>query len=531
MATKQPTEANISSTLKSLKYGDTVLTDKPFYSIEGKHFYFYIPKVKGSTDTRRTFLAELSKSLNDKGLVNFYDDKNSSLSSIGKISFAESKIAVICKYFESSSSTKEGSIKLKPSNIVPSIVGQWITPEDMAKNVQTYIKKIKAPKPLADQINMLLKESLTTERSFFIDGEVDEILVPAEFFEVLTAIKMAILLRNNETELKSVLKFLDKSKKIDYKFSASSPLKINIPKKSNYPLTDYEISFKPDNYKETVKVSVKSKVKSDNTNTLKLNQVFDSVTDVGHWYRSLNSSMKKQQYAQAQVAYAHLRYSTQSKLGKKGKAATKRSAAIPPTPAEKYAGKVKVGFPIDAVGHILQIPYLKLDSVIMARSKFMDKNIKRTPNANEVKMFAIVCRRIPRIISKTSTDTNLDAIFTKKSEAKLLATVINLVSTNNVVNKIPAEPNLINLGKYCEKILEWASKKSSPTKLYNFYEMFHKKVLEERAICYAISDSKRHKSANGVKTEVIFKYETLINWDTMWIGMRQKAGDSLGLDL
>jgi hypothetical protein len=327
------------------------------------------------------------------------------------------------------------------------------------------------------------------------------------------------------------LKFLDKSKKINYKFSNSSPLRINIPKKSNYPLTDYEISFKPDNYKETVKVSVKSKVKGENTNTLKLNQIFDSVTDVGRWYRSLNSAMKKEQYAQAQVAYAHLRYSSQSAAGSKGKAATKKSAAVPPKAAEKYAGKVKVGFPIDAVGHILQIPYLKLDGVIMRRSIFLNGKVKRTPNAKEVKAFAIVCRKIARIIPRVSTSDNLDTIFTKKSEAQMLATVINLISSNNMVAGKPAEPNLINLGKYCEKILEWASKDTSPTKLYNFYEMFHKKVLEERAICYAISDSKRHKSANGVKTEIIFKYETMVNWDKLWVGLRKKDGDALGLDL
>ena len=158
-----------------------------------------------------------------------------------------------------------------------SIVGKWLTPETIARNVKTYIKNKQAPKPLSDQINLLLKNSLTTDRDFIIDGEVSEILVPAEFFEVLTAIKMSVLLRNNEVELKKVLKFLDTSKRINYKFSQASPLKINIPVKSNFPLTDYEISFKPDNYDETIKVSVKSKVKSDNTNTLKLDQVFDTV--------------------------------------------------------------------------------------------------------------------------------------------------------------------------------------------------------------------------------------------------------------
>ena len=346
MATQQANKQTLPVAFKKLGYSDMVSLDKPFFSLEGSHYYFYIPEVSGSTDTRRIFLSELASKLNQKkiGFSCFYDEKKSTTpkSSVGKISFPGVSTSIVCKYYESSKKI-ETNIGLKPSNIIPSIVGKWLTPETIARNVKTYIKNKQAPKPLSDQINLLLKNSLTTDRDFIIDGEVSEILVPAEFFEVLTAIKMSVLLRNNEVELKKVLKFLDTSKRINYKFSQASPLKINIPVKSNFPLTDYEISFKPDNYDETIKVSVKSKVKSDNTNTLKLDQVFDTVADVGKWFRSLNSSLKREQYAQAQIAFAHLRFSTQQSKGSKGKAATKKRAAIPPKPAEKYAGKVKVG--------------------------------------------------------------------------------------------------------------------------------------------------------------------------------------------
>jgi hypothetical protein len=529
------TTQNITSALKSLGYKENITLKDPFFAIEGKHFYFYIPKKQGSTDTRRIFLRELAKDLNTRkpAIKCVYNEKRSSLSSIGNIVLDGSTSVIVCKYYESSvtASKEEGKIPLKPSNIVPSIVDDWITPEQIVKNVQTYVKNSKASAPLANQINSLLELSLKKDRFFGITGEVSNILVPAEFFEILTAIKMAVLLRANDAELKKVLKFLDTTKGIDYRFSRSTPLKINIPKDSNYPLTDYEIAFKPNNYKETIKVSVKSKVKSDNTNTLKLDQVFDDVADVGQWFRSLSASIKREQFAQAQVAYAHLRYSTQSKTGSKGKKATKNRAATPPTPAEKYAGKVKVGFPIDAVGHILEIPYLNLNGVITRRSRFKDKNFTRTPTLNEVKMFGIMCRKVAKVISDVSTKSMLDEIFKDKSEKKMVETVMNLITSNNLVAGKPAEPDLINLGKYCEKILEWASKESSPTRLYNFYLMFHKKVLEEKAICYAITDSKRVKTGMGIVTEIQFKYETMVNWDKMWIGLRKKDGDALGLDL
>lgn len=526
MASKKPTVQSINTALKTLGYGQTVMLDKPFYeNISKNNYTFYIPKIKGSIDTRRIFLSDISKKLNKNRFSTFYDVNDTGASSVGKVVFVGESFYIVCKYFESSKKTTEGGgIQLKPSNISPSIVDSWITAENIVKNVKSYVKKSNVPKPLSDQINLLLNNSLTTDRSFIIDGDVSSVMVPAEFFEILTAIKMSVLLRNNESELKNVLKFLDRSKNIDYKFEKNSPVKINIPKKSNFPLTDYELSFKPNNYNETIKVSVKSKVKSDNTNTLKFDQIFDTVRDVGVWFRSLSSSIKSKQFAQAQVAYANLRYSTQSK--KSPGSVTKKGA-----PKPKYSGKVKTGFPIDAVGHILQIPNLKLGGVIIERSKFMDGKIKRSPTTKEVRMFAIVCRRIPKIISGVDIKSNLDTIFTKKSEAEMLATVINLISTNNQVNNQPADPNLINLGKYCEKILEWASKESSPSKLFNFYEMFHKKVLEDRAICYAISDSKKHKTSTGIKTEIIFKFETMVNWEKMWIGLRKKDGDALGLDL
>lgn len=524
-----PNIRTITSSLKSLGYNDKVLNKEPFFSIEGKHIIFYISKIKSATDTRRKFLSDLSISLNKKKMLNSYDTKPSTSpkSSIGKIAFVDGSNFIVCKYYESSTKI-DTNIQLKPSNITPPIVGNWITPEVIVKRVKDYVKKSNAPKPLADQINLLLKNSLSNKRSFTFEGEVSEISVPAEFFEILTAIKMAVLLRNNDNELKTILGFTNNKKKINYTFSKTSPLKINIPTKSNFPLTDYEISFLPNNYSETLKVSVKSKIKSDLTNTLKLDQIFDNVYDVGRWFRSLNSSIKKENFAQAQIAFAHLRFSTQSKKPA-GSMVTKKNS---PTP--KYAGKVKTGFPIDAVGHILQIKYLNLDNVIKVRSWISEGKQKRKPTAEEVKMFAIACRKIIRVIANADIRNTLDTIFnsSKKSEQKILSVVNNLITSNNKTKTGEAvKPDLINLGKYCEKILEWASIQSSTTRIYNFYRMFHTKVLEERAICYAITDSKRIKSGDNVKTEIIFKYETMINWEKEWIGLRKKDNDALGLDL
>jgi hypothetical protein len=109
----------------------------------------------------------------------------------------------------------------------------------------------------------------------------------------------------------------------------------------------------------------------------------------------------------------------------------------------------------------------------------------------------------------------------------------NLISTNNQVNKVPAQPTLVNLGKYCEKILEWASKQKSGLK-FNFFQMFYDKVLREKSIAYAVTESRNEGRGKDKKSHIDFKFLTRINWVDeyhTWIGLRKKDGDALGLDI
>ena len=116
MATKQVTVQTISTSLKALGYRETVDSQKPFFEVDGKHIFFYIPQIKGSVDTRRTFLGNLSKELNQKkiGFNTIYDEKKSTSpkSSIGKISFVGETNAIVCKYTNSSTETDEGKVLL-----------------------------------------------------------------------------------------------------------------------------------------------------------------------------------------------------------------------------------------------------------------------------------------------------------------------------------------------------------------------------------------------------------------------------------
>jgi hypothetical protein len=114
----------------------------------------------------------------------------------------------------------------------------------------------------------------------------------------------------------------------------------------------------------------------------------------------------------------------------------------------------------------------------------------------------------------------------------------NLISTNNKEggkgsSSKPSEPTVINLGKYCEKILDWASKRNSQTK-HNYFRMFYQKALKEKEVIYAVGVSRVVGSKGNKYTHVSFQFRSVNNWlkeYETWIGLRKKDGDALGLDL
>jgi hypothetical protein len=539
----------VEKALNSIGYSSVVNTDNPYYEIvSNKYFKIYIEEGNAGGDSpRRRFLEKLSETLNTKkyGFSSTYNPVRSGTpsSSIGKIVFNKSTIAIICKYHAELKNESSGkTIGLKPANITPLIVGKWLTPEVIIKNVKTYLKTNKIiDTPMGKQICQFMEESLNSKNDKIkIPGDVDEVLIPAEFVEVLTAIRMVTKLRRNDVKLLKDICTSPQKAGIG-PFTKSSPLLIRIPIESNFKLYDFAISFIKNDYENIFKVSTKSKIKSENTNTVKFDQIFDSTRDVTSWFKKLDFHIKRRQFGPATVAFSALRFYGQSLKGKAGTKATKNKPAVPSRPAEKYAGKVKVGFPIDAVGHLLtRGPDIgNLSTVIISRSKI--KNSKtgefKPPTEAEIKAFGIVCQMITRNISGLDTTAMIDSFFTTdKKYQKYAVIAANLISTNNNqggkgTSAKPAEPTLINLGKYCEKILEWASKRNSPTK-HNYFRLFFQKVLQQREVLYAVSKSETIGRKENKITYVYFQYRSVNNWlkeYETWIELRKKDGDALGL--
>ena len=388
-----------------------------------------------------------------------------------------------------------------------------------------------------------MEESLNSRSDEIkVEGDRDQFLIPAEFIEVLTAIRMVTKLRRNDTKLLKDLCTSPQKAGIG-PFRKNSPLYIRIPKESNFKLIDFEVSFIKNDYKNTFKVSTKSKIKSPGTNTLKFDQMFDGVKDVSFWFRNLSSNVKKRQFGPATVAYSALRFYSQGAEAKAKQKVKKNfiGAPRPAKPAEKYAGKIKVGFPIDAVGNLLTkgLDTINLAEVIINRSIISGKKTNRKPTPDEIKSFGIVCRMITRNISNLNTKEDITHLFpSDKIYKKHVRIAADLISMNNQEggkgsSSKPAQPTMINLGKYCEKILEWASKRTSQTK-HNYFRMFYQKALQEKEVIYAVGVSRVVGRKENKETYVKFQFRSVNNWlkeYETWIGLRKKDGDALGLDL
>lgn len=174
------------------------------------------------------------------------------------------------KYFDVELSSGVKSVEIKelkegdsrqtpfaPSQIQISgkkIVNTWLTIEEMISLVTRYVATLKLPEQDKKAIKGMVQDCASTGYSIRYTG--NKKLVPPEFFEVLSSIKLGSLVRNKDSKICSILGVPPRIK--------ISTIHIYIPEASNYPLTDYEISIngahtqsKDKHNRSTLKISVK----------------------------------------------------------------------------------------------------------------------------------------------------------------------------------------------------------------------------------------------------------------------------------
>lgn len=376
----------------------------------------------------------------------------------------------------------------KPIDINPKIVNIWLDSNTMKNNVLTYVAKLDIPEGEKASIVKLVTETAKNTSLRMPLTDINPTLVPSEFYEILTALKMAVCLEANNKTIKTILGIPQPHD------TSRDKIKIKIPLQANFPLVDYFITLS-DNLDDdsAIKISVKSKITSPKANTVKFKDMFDSKRSPAQWWDDLNSADKSKQKGQLLIAQGVMRA------------------------YEIGAGRTNPRAPILALLNLIASDRTKIEPVLM--QKFA---IRNTP------LMKSLLEKINLGMSQTRTP-NPDlgsSEFNLNANEKQLADEI--IKNNIKLNDVPS--NLVPFCYVCEKIVVESSRPTSASK-YNFYQMFYDEVLSRQHVAYAVS------TVSGGNLN--YNFYTLVNWAKEyhdWIALRTKnspggLNDVMGLDV
>jgi hypothetical protein len=432
--------------------------------------------------------------------------------------------------------------KEKGTELYPiEITNKWLTPEQMVKRTKYYLnskststmkdgngksrKGLDLPKEVTDEFDALFARVMdNTSTSVKVNLSLSP--ASAEFFEVLSAIKMAVLLRAKNSYLLQDVLFLPKEDTI-----GTIVPKIYIPKSPNFPLLDYYISIKKltgnndIDTKNAIKISVKSHISSPtvDTNTIKLDQVFHSEQELIQWYSEIkNSATKLTQKYPMQVA--------ESALELKKSSGAKAMFPIE-TLAKFLNGEIKEKTKMEMIGLLEKFGQKKLNA-------FESKKYKKTEIINAlIKTITVIGPKLNNLKKETLL---LDAGI-KGTPLVIMTEMFQKILTTDKIKPKDVGITVQNLAFICERVLASGSRPPSHLKL-NFYKMFYDQVLEKYQIAYAMPTINK----TGGDT-VKFKYLAVKNWnreyemikkqaDQYWLQLRGKSGtnkvnDAIGISV
>jgi hypothetical protein len=392
-------------------------------------------------------------------------------------------------YVKAKEAAKAGKPMFKPSDIVPSIVNTWLEPDRMVANVKKYIQSVDLGSEERSSIIHLLDTTAQGTATQYTLPKFPRDLVPSEFFEVLSAIKLSILLKGNDAKIKKVLGIPARTNMSQVK------AKIYIPKQSNFPLVDYFISISPtgkESESTAMKISVKSKVSSAKTNTVKFKDMYDKVADVTKWYNDLTAAEKRNQKGQKIIGESVV-----------------QSYVI-------GQGRIGPRAPVLSLIKLIEGDRTKIEPILQ---KFGVRDL------NKFKDLLIYVNEAMTVTRKPNPEFGTDLKTTAAQQKQLTEFIkANLTNTDN------AGINLITFCYICDKALVESSRETSTSK-YNFYQMFYDEVLKRQHVAYAVSSFK-----NGILS---YNFYTQINWAQEyhnWIALRNQSSTNvfnapIGLDV
>lgn len=391
-------------------------------------------------------------------------------------------------YVKAKEAKTAGKPMFKPSDIVPSIVNSWLDPASMVANVKKYIKSVDLSIAERDNIMQLLDLTAQGTTVKYTLPKFPRDLVPSEFFEVLSAIKLSVLLKANDAKIKKILGIQPRTNMSQVK------AKIYIPKQSNFPLVDYFISISPtgkESESTAMKISVKSKVSSAKTNTVKFKDMYGKPSDVTKWYNDLSAAVKRDQKGQKIIGESVM---------------------------QAYnLGQNRIG---------PRAPVLSLIKLIEGDRAKIEPLLSQNFKIKDVNKFKALLEFVNNAMTVTTANPTFGyGIKTTAAQQKQLETIIK-----DNVDSADAGINLFTFCYICDKILVESSRKNTVTG-YNFYQMFYDEVLKRQHVAYAVSSFKA-----GVLS---YDFYTAVNWDQeyhYWIALRNQSSTkgfnaTIGLDV
>ncbi|CAF34205.1 hypothetical protein S-PM2d140 [Synechococcus phage S-PM2] len=459
------------------------ITDMKFRSENGKNPRLHIQ------------MRYAHKKMNAKGKI---ESKNTNLNFNFALKYAGS--AADAKKLES----------LKPSNVTPSILDRWMTPDEMYNNVISFINSDNFPvsspiikKSYADAVtDSFNSPSLKDNLGIAPD-------LSSEFFEILSALKLGKLLSRNNAMIKEIVGYPDEP---------ITRIELNIPEAANEALIDYKVAVNGER-NNPLKISVKSKVRGSSTATVKFTTAFANEAEVHTWFKNLKfSRAKNYNIGQRMIAASSLEY-------------------------KNYSGRGTL-YPIRAVRKLFSS---SKRSVIRA-----DFNSIMNTSSMTIDDFYKVISVLDKKISSVSK--NYEPLDNMISDEKMLLNAKNFIADNLfkeaskikklkesvLMTKEDAEkhsPNnkytftLNNIALLCERVLVRSSQRDSNSK-FNFYKMFYDQVLKKEAVVYAVT--KVDDSGSEEKLEYTFQSAKNFKQYKKWITLRTKnyannLQDALGM--
>lgn len=426
----------------------------------------------------------------------------------GTITYGEKKYGQNANIVAKPNIVQVGDL-LKPKQI--GITDKWLTPEEIVKMVNDYMAKLRKTRPndslnedSVEKISQLLKEIINrppatrplgpdaTLEEFKFEVSLEAEDVKSEFFEVISAVRLAVLLR---CEAPAIMKVFGVPRGYDLRKTF-----IFFPKSANYPLMDFSIGNKEnlDPKSTTFKISVKSQVKSEAsvTNTVKFGAVFDKgQNDLNAWYKG----KEKEQRRQFVVA----------------------ESALEAGPAKKGAF-----FPLLALSKFLNNPAIQArEQTIEAIKKVFGNGNSLSQEDNKIiTNFIEYIKSIKSFSGFTSTDEKVMIMKDKRLKEVLFKAVKLFVSKRPRINR-PSQTNMTMaaITYISEAIMEELSPPQDgkdPVDI-NFLHMFYDSVLDKKSIGYA-------KILRLKEGKIHLKYHTKVNFKNFrdWVGLRGKASIS-----